>query len=58
MAEAAAEYKVHNPQDMAATIKKLEKEMMQHATNLEFEQAAAVRDTITELKEAMLKPAL
>jgi excinuclease ABC subunit B len=35
---------------MARKLKALEKEMLQHAKNLEFEQAAAVRDKIRELQ--------
>ena len=58
VAEAAAKYKVKNPLDMAQTVEKLEKQMLEHAANLEFEQAAALRDTISELKDAMLKPAV
>jgi len=37
--------------DMAKEIKRLEKLMMEHAKNLEFEQAARVRDQLTLLKQ-------
>jgi excinuclease ABC subunit B len=37
--------------DIAKAIKQLEKQMMEHARNLEFEKAAQVRDQLTILKE-------
>ena len=37
--------------DIARAIKQLEKQMMEHARNLEFEQAARVRDQLAILKE-------
>ena len=36
--------------DIAREIKRLEKQMMEHARNLEFEQAARVRDQLGRLK--------
>ncbi|MDB5846476.1 MAG: excinuclease subunit, partial [Rhodoferax sp.] len=36
--------------DIAREIKRLEKAMLDHARNLEFEQAARVRDQLTQLK--------
>ncbi|RIQ36680.1 excinuclease ABC subunit UvrB [Bordetella avium] len=39
---------------MAREIKRLEKLMMDHARNLEFEQAAAARDALTALKNRLL----
>ncbi len=39
---------------MAREIKRLEKLMMDHARNLEFEQAAAARDALTALKQRVL----
>jgi excinuclease ABC subunit B len=38
----------------AREIKRLEKEMMDHARNLEFEQAAAARDKLQRLKAKLL----
>ncbi len=38
----------------AREIKRLEKEMMDHARNLEFEQAAAARDKLQRLKDKLL----
>jgi len=35
-------------------IKALESEMLEHAKNLEFEQAAAIRDEIARIKEMRL----
>jgi excinuclease ABC subunit B len=37
--------------DVAKRIKQLEKQMMEHARNLEFEKAARVRDQLALLKE-------
>jgi excinuclease ABC subunit B len=42
---------------LAREIRRLEKQMLDHARNLEFEQAAATRDALTRLKErALLNP--
>ena len=46
---------VATPEAMAAIIKKLEAKMMEHSRNLEFEQAAAVRDEIIQLRDRVLK---
>jgi excinuclease ABC subunit B len=37
--------------DIAREIKRLEKQMIEHAKNLEFEKAARVRDQLHSLKE-------
>jgi excinuclease ABC subunit B len=50
VAEEVAEYGRLTPAQMARKIKALEKEMYQHAKDLEFEKAAAVRDRIKELQ--------
>jgi excinuclease ABC subunit B len=42
--------------DIAKAIKQLEKQMMEHARNLEFEKAAQVRDQLTLLKEQAFGP--
>ena len=56
VAEPRTDYQVPmTPETMAATIKKLETKMMEHSRNLEFEQAAAVRDEIALLREQVLK---
>ena len=36
-------------------LEELQERMLEHARNLEFEDAAAVRDEIRELREAYLK---
>ena len=40
--------------EMAKEIKRLEKEMLEFARNLEFEQAARARDQLAALKTRML----
>ncbi len=40
--------------NIASEIKKLEEKMYQHAKNLEFEEAATVRDLLTKLRERSL----
>lgn len=44
------DYEKLDPKQLAKEIKKLEKEMMEYAKNLEFESAAKVRDKLTRLK--------
>ncbi len=54
--EPLGEYDVMmTPEVMASKIKELEAQMMDHARNLEFEEAAAVRDQITRLRDQVLK---
>ncbi len=53
-AEVQARYEAVSPELMAKKIAKLEKEMKQHAQNLEFEAAAAKRDEIRKLREQAL----
>ncbi len=43
------------PYQVQAEIKKLESQMLQHAKNLEFEQAAMLRDQVHALKAALLE---
>jgi excinuclease ABC subunit B len=43
------------PYQVQAEIKKLEAQMLQHAKNLEFEQAAMLRDQVHALKAALLE---
>jgi excinuclease ABC subunit B len=50
VAEEVAEYAGLTPQQMVKKLKELEKQMYDHAHNLEFEQAAKVRDRIRELQ--------
>ena len=43
-----------NPTELISEISRLEKVMLEHAKNLEFEQAAAMRDSIHTLREQLL----
>jgi excinuclease ABC subunit B len=52
VAETAADYAALSPSQFAAKIKALEQQMYQHARDLEFEEAAAVRDQLRKLKDA------
>ena len=54
VAEPEADYLPMDPGKLAARIKELEQKMYQHARDLEFEDAARVRDQIHKLKEANL----
>jgi len=54
VAEDKADYKLLSTQDIDEKVKQLENAMYQHAQNLEFEQAAAVRDEIAKLREQQL----
>lgn len=54
VAETHAEYTFLSPQQFAKKIKQLEKEMYQAAANLEFEQAAQLRDQIKWLRDKQL----
>ncbi len=57
VAEAALEYAALSPDKLAQKIKKLEQQMYQHARDLEFEQAARLRDEIHQLRErALVQP--
>lgn len=49
-AEPAADYSLLSPEQIAARIKKLEAQMYKHAQDLEFEDAARVRDEIHKLR--------
>jgi excinuclease ABC subunit B len=42
------------PENLGRTIAALEEKMLEHARNLEFEEAAALRDEVLELKERLL----
>jgi excinuclease ABC subunit B len=50
VAEQEAAWAALSPQQMARKLKELEKQMNEHARNLEFEEAARVRDRIRELQ--------
>jgi len=50
-AQAAAEVEAMSEKDLGKRIKLLEKQMLDHARNLEFEKAARVRDQLALLRE-------
>jgi excinuclease ABC subunit B len=50
VAEETAEYAAMTPAQMSRRVKELEKQMYQHARDLEFEDAARVRDQLKELQ--------
>jgi excinuclease ABC subunit B len=51
IAEEAAVYQVLSPKAFAKKMKQMEEKMYQHAKNLEFEEAAKLRDQIKHVKE-------
>jgi excinuclease ABC subunit B len=55
-AEESAEYAAMKPEALARTLDRLEKQMYRHARNLEFEQAAALRDRIAQLRARSIGP--
>ena len=50
-AQEEARYEAMSEKQLAREIKALEKKMLQHARNLEFEEAAKARDRLAELKK-------
>src|SRR5690606_26756237 len=54
VAEAGEDYAALEPAQAVAKLKVMEQQMYQHARDLEFEEAAQVRDRIRRLKEAAL----
>jgi excinuclease ABC subunit B len=54
VAEQATDYKVLSFKDIDEKIKQLESKMIAHAQNLEFEQAANLRDEVAKLREQQL----
>jgi len=54
VAEDIAEYAALPPEKLDKLLKKLEKQMYQHAQNLEFEEAAKLRDRIHHIQESNL----
>jgi excinuclease ABC subunit B len=49
--DGGARYERLSPEQMLARVVQLEKRMYEHARNLEFEQAARLRDEINDLRE-------
>jgi excinuclease ABC subunit B len=57
-AQAEARYEAMSDKQIAREIKALEKKMLEHARNLEFEEAARARDQLGELKKRVFGVAL
>ncbi|MCE9678777.1 excinuclease ABC subunit UvrB [Shewanella sp. AS1] len=55
VAEAKSDYKARDAASLSHEIDELEKRMHQHARDLEFEQAAALRDRVAQLRDALIK---
>jgi excinuclease ABC subunit B len=55
VAEQAADYGAMSPRQIGQLIARLEQDMYRHAENLEFEQAAQVRDRIHAIREGTLR---
>ena len=51
VAEAAPSYADMSPQQLMKTAAKLEKQMLKHARDLEFEEAARLRDEIQRIRQ-------
>ena len=49
--QAAVEIEALSEKDLGKRIKQLERQMLEHARNLEFEKAARVRDQLAQLRE-------
>ncbi|WP_421207303.1 excinuclease ABC subunit UvrB [Aeromonas sp. 601027] len=54
-AEQQGEYHVLSASEIAKEIKRMEEQMFQHARDLEFEQAAALRDQIQHLRSELIE---
>ena len=54
VAEYSADYKVMTPKQLGKKLKQLEDDMYRYAKNLEFEQAARIRDEIKVVQEQLL----
>ncbi len=54
VAEERDQYAVLTPAQLSARIKQLEQKMYQHARDLEFEEAASVRDQLNRIKDSSL----
>ena len=57
VADERAEYQSMKPDKLLKEIDRLEKQMYEHARNLEFEEAAMLRDRLEEIKQLTLGPA-
>ena len=52
--EAAQNLRMLSPEQIVREIKRLEAQMYKHARNLEFEEAAKIRDAIEKMKQQEL----
>jgi excinuclease ABC subunit B len=57
IAEEAAEYTRLSPQQLTKCLRQLEQQMYKHAQNLEFEEAAQLRDKVKEIKSRIFNEA-
>jgi excinuclease ABC subunit B len=55
VADKKAEYVILSPEKLDKKVKQLQKQMYKHAENLEFEEAAKLRDEIQRLQETRLE---
>jgi excinuclease ABC subunit B len=55
VAEESGDYRITDPRKLGQRIKKLEQQMYKHSQNLEFEQAAAIRDQLKKLRERSME---
>ncbi len=55
VAEPKADYKALSPKQLAKKIKQLEDQMYVHAKNLEFEDAARIRDELKQLQQNVMQ---
>jgi excinuclease ABC subunit B len=55
VAEPQGEYHLRSASEIAKEIKRMEEQMYQHARDLEFEQAAAMRDQIQRLRNELIE---
>ena len=54
VADSSPDYSALTPDQAIRRIKKLEQEMLKHARNLEFEEAAKLRDQVAQLRKSSL----
>ena len=57
-AQEEARYEAMSEKQVAREISRVEREMLEHARNLEFEKAASARDRLAELKKRVFGVAL
>lgn len=55
VAEERAGYELHKPEEIVAEIERLQKQMYQHAKDLEFEEAIKLREKVELLKKMLMR---